>query len=61
VGSAQDLIALAESLGQRWLKGIRLAVRLGWVITDLQKGYGCPKGRIRRGRRDFYRGLQGLI
>jgi hypothetical protein len=28
-GSAQDLIALAERLGQRWLKGIRLAVRLG--------------------------------
>ena len=28
-GSAQDLIALAERLGQRWLKGIRLAVKLG--------------------------------
>jgi REP element-mobilizing transposase RayT len=28
-GSAQDLTALAERLGQRWLKGIRLAVRLG--------------------------------
>jgi hypothetical protein len=28
-GSAQDLIALAERLGQRWLKGLRLAVRLG--------------------------------
>jgi REP element-mobilizing transposase RayT len=28
-GSAQDLIALAEQLGQQWLKGIRLAVRLG--------------------------------
>lgn len=28
-GSAQDLIALAERLGQRWLKGVRLAVRLG--------------------------------
>lgn len=28
-GSAQDLIALAERLGQQWLKGIRLAVRLG--------------------------------
>jgi REP element-mobilizing transposase RayT len=28
-GSAQDLIALAERLGQRWLKGIRLAARLG--------------------------------
>jgi REP element-mobilizing transposase RayT len=28
-GSAQDLIALAEGLGQRWLKGIRLAVQLG--------------------------------
>lgn len=29
VGSAQDLMALAERLGQRWLKGIRLAVALG--------------------------------
>jgi hypothetical protein len=29
VGSAQDLIAIAERLGQRWLKGIRLAVTLG--------------------------------
>jgi hypothetical protein len=28
-GSAQDLIALAERLGQRWLKGIGLAVKLG--------------------------------
>jgi hypothetical protein len=28
-GSAQDLIVLAERLGQRWLKGLRLAVRLG--------------------------------
>jgi hypothetical protein len=28
-GSAQDLIALAERLGQRWMKGIRLAVTLG--------------------------------
>ncbi len=28
-GSAQDLIAIAERLGQRWLKGIRLAVTLG--------------------------------
>jgi hypothetical protein len=28
-GSARDLIALAERLGQRWLKGIGLAVRLG--------------------------------
>ncbi len=28
-GSAQDLIALAERLGQRWLKGLRLAVKLG--------------------------------
>jgi hypothetical protein len=28
-GSARDLIALAERLGQRWLKGIRLAVKLG--------------------------------
>lgn len=27
-GSAQDLIALAERLGQRWLKGLRLALRL---------------------------------
>lgn len=27
-GSAQDLIACAERLGQRWLKGIRFAVRL---------------------------------
>lgn len=27
-GSAQDLLALAERLGQRWLKGIRLAIRL---------------------------------
>jgi hypothetical protein len=29
VGSAQDLIAIAERLGQRWLKGIRLAMTLG--------------------------------
>ena len=29
VGSAQDLIALAERMGQRWLKGIRLALMLG--------------------------------
>jgi hypothetical protein len=28
-GSVQDLIALAERLGQRWLKGIGLAVKLG--------------------------------
>lgn len=28
-GSAQDLIALAERLGQRWMKGLRLAARLG--------------------------------
>ena len=28
-GSAQDLIALAKRLGQRWLKGIGLAVKLG--------------------------------
>jgi REP element-mobilizing transposase RayT len=28
-GSAQDLIALAKRLGQRWMKGIRLAVKLG--------------------------------
>ena len=28
-GSAQDLIAIAERLGQRWLKGIRLTVTLG--------------------------------
>ncbi len=28
-GSAQDLIALAERMGQRWLKGIRLAIKLG--------------------------------
>lgn len=28
-GAPQDLIALAERLGQRWLKGIRLTVRLG--------------------------------
>jgi hypothetical protein len=27
-GSAQDLIALAERLGQRWMKGVRLAVKL---------------------------------
>jgi hypothetical protein len=27
-GSAQDLIALAEQMGQRWLKGIRLALTL---------------------------------
>jgi REP element-mobilizing transposase RayT len=27
-GSARDLLALAERLGQRWLKGIRLAIRL---------------------------------
>lgn len=29
VGTAQDLIALAKRLGQRWLKGIRLAAVLG--------------------------------
>ncbi|MBX3710449.1 MAG: hypothetical protein KF800_00585 [Lysobacter sp.] len=29
VGSAQDLIALAERLGQQWLQGIRLALTLG--------------------------------
>jgi hypothetical protein len=28
-GSAQDLIAIAERLGQQWLKGIRLAMMLG--------------------------------
>ncbi|MBX3714284.1 MAG: hypothetical protein KF800_20145 [Lysobacter sp.] len=28
-GSAQDLIALAERMGQRWLAGIRLALKLG--------------------------------
>jgi nitroreductase len=28
-GAAEDLIVLAERLGQRWLKGIRLAVKLG--------------------------------
>ena len=28
-GSAQDLMALAERIGQRWLKGIGLALRLG--------------------------------
>ena len=27
-GSAQDRIALAERMGQRWLKGIRLALKL---------------------------------
>lgn len=28
-GSADDLIALAQRIGQRWLKGIRLALELG--------------------------------
>ena len=28
-GSAQDLIAIAERLGQRWMKGLRLALTLG--------------------------------
>jgi REP element-mobilizing transposase RayT len=28
VGRTQDLIAIAERLGQRWLKGVRLAMRL---------------------------------
>jgi hypothetical protein len=28
-GTAQDLIAIAERLGQRWLKGVRLALTLG--------------------------------
>jgi hypothetical protein len=28
-GSAQDLMALAERIGQRWLKGMGLALRLG--------------------------------
>ncbi len=29
VGSAQDLLAIAERLGQQWLKGVRLALALG--------------------------------
>lgn len=29
VGSARDLLALAERMGQRWLKGVRLALMLG--------------------------------
>jgi hypothetical protein len=29
VGSAQDLMALAERIGQRWLKGVGLALQLG--------------------------------
>ena len=29
VGSAQDLLAIAERMGQRWLKGVRLALALG--------------------------------
>lgn len=29
VGSMQDMIAIAERIGQRWIKGIRLAARLG--------------------------------
>ena len=29
VGSAEDLIELAKQIGQRWLKGLRLAKRLG--------------------------------
>lgn len=28
-GSAQDLMALAERLGQQWVRGIRLALQLG--------------------------------
>lgn len=28
-GSAQDLMALAERLGQQWMKGLRLALKLG--------------------------------
>jgi hypothetical protein len=28
-GSAQDLISIAERMGQQWLKGIRLALKLG--------------------------------
>jgi hypothetical protein len=28
-GSAQDLIVLAERLGQHWLKGLRTAAKLG--------------------------------
>jgi hypothetical protein len=28
-GSVQDLMALAERVGQQWLKGIGLALRLG--------------------------------
>ena len=28
-GSAQDLIALAERMGQQWLAGVRLALKLG--------------------------------
>ncbi len=29
IGSAQDLLAIAERLGQQWLKGVRLALALG--------------------------------
>ena len=29
VGSAEQLIALAQRIGQRWLKGLKLAERLG--------------------------------
>jgi hypothetical protein len=29
VGSAQDLVVLADRIGQRWLKGIGLALKLG--------------------------------
>ena len=29
VGSAQDLLVIAERLGQQWLKGVRLALKLG--------------------------------
>lgn len=29
IGSAEHLIALAQRIGQRWLKGLRLAERLG--------------------------------
>lgn len=29
IGSAEQLIALAQRIGQRWLKGLKLAERLG--------------------------------
>ncbi|MFD0726687.1 hypothetical protein [Lysobacter brunescens] len=45
-GSAQDLIALAERMGQQWLAGIRLALKLG---VKHRERTGRPAGGMARG------------